>query len=320
MKISELKVGSSCDITLVVRNATPKTTKAGKPYLLLEFFDGNDTIMGNYWDWASGKVPEPNAILDVTGQVTEWQGKKQLTVKALVTNTTKVINDFIPTAGVDLAEIYKEAYVMLGDVKDDFLRSLSMAIFDELKVNWLQVPGAVSVHHAYLGGTLIHSLSVARIAKAIASCVPMANADLCIVGAMLHDLGKLYTYKLNGATIEYTDVGQLYEHSFIGAEFVGNFADNISGIESPVNEHKMHMLRHIILSHHGKLEYGAAVPPKSVEAIIVSAADGIDASTEQIRAAAVKAPEGSMWTNRIFTLNNSACLTPEYVAGVLYDN
>lgn len=316
MKISELKVGSSCEITLVVRAATPKTTKAGKPYLLLEFFDGNDTIFGNYWDWSSGKVPDVNTILDVTGQVTEWQGKKQLTVKSMVTNTTKVINDFMPTSGHDISEIYKEAYAMMCDVKDDFLRDLSVSIFEELKLSWLAVPGAVSVHHAYLGGTLIHSLSTAKIAKALARCVPEANEDLCVVGAMLHDLGKLYTYKMNGARIEFTDEGQLYEHSFMGAEFVGNFAESHCDMSNPMNELKIRLLRHIILSHHGKLEYGAVVTPKCIEAIIVNHADGVDASIEQLRAAANKTPDNAKWTERIYTLNNSVHLTPDYVSFV----
>lgn len=319
MKISELKVGSQCEITLVVRSATPKTTKAGKPYLLLEFFDGNDTILGNYWDWGSGKVPEVNSILDVKGQATEWLGKKQLTIKSMVTNTTKCLNDFIPTTEADLSEVYKEAYAMMCEVSDDFLRDLAVGIFDELKTSWLRVPGAVSVHHAYLGGTLVHSLSTAKIAKAIASQVPEANEDLCVVGAMLHDLGKLYTYRLNGVSIEMTDEGLLYEHSFMGAEFVGNFAESHCDMSNATNELKIRLLRHIILAHHGKLEYGAAITPKCLEAMIVSHADGIDASIEQLRAAASKTIDGAKWTDRIYTLNNSAHLTPRYVSFVFSD-
>jgi 3'-5' exoribonuclease len=316
MKIKDLNVGSICDITLVVKSAVARETKAKKPYLQLEFYDGTDTISGNYWDWTSGKMPEPNAILDIGAQVTEWMGKKQLNVKTMVTNTTRTLNEFAPESGHDMSAVYKEAYALLSAVRDDFLRDLSMGILDSLRQAWLQVPGAKSVHHAYIGGTLVHSLSVAKIARAIAKEIPEANIDLCVVGGLLHDLGKLYTYKLNGVSIEMTDEGLLYEHTFMGAEFVGNFAENNCDI-SEDNERKLRLLRHIILSHHGSLDYGAAITPKCIEAFIVSAADGIDASVEQVRAAASKAPDNTKWTERIYTLSNSPQLKPEYVQGVM---
>lgn len=311
MKIKDLVVGTQAEITLVVKSASPRNTKAGKPYLYMEFFDGTDTISGNYWDWASGKVPEVNSILDISCQVTEWQGRKQLTIKSMITNTTKVLSEFAPDSGHDIGETYKEAFSMMAGIKDDFLRNLAMSIMEELRLQWLTIPGAVSVHHAYIGGTLVHSLSTAKIARAIATEVPEANMDLCIVGAMLHDIGKLYTYAMHGVNIDMTDEGLLYEHIFMGAEFVGNFAESM--ISDINDERKLRLLRHIILAHHGKLEYGSPVTPKCIEALIVSAADGIDANVEQLRAAASKSPDGTKWTPRIFTLNNSQALKPEYV-------
>lgn len=316
MKIKDLTVGSNCDITLVVKSATPRTTRAGKPYLQMEFMDGTDTINANYWDWESGKVPEVNSILDVKCQVTEWQGVKQLTVKSLVTNNTRVLSEFAPSSGHDLGEAYKEAYALLSTVYDDFLRGLALGLLEELRIQWLTIPGAVSVHHNYVGGTLVHSLSVAKIAQAIAHKVPDANMDLCVVGGMLHDIGKLYTYRMNGIAIDMTDDGLLYEHLFMGAEFVGNYAEANCNLDEAHDERKLQLLRHIILSHHGKLEYGSPVTPKCIEAVIVNAADMIDASAEQIRAAAPKTPENTKWTQRIYTMNNSQCIKPEYVKRV----
>ena len=205
---------------------------------------------------------------------------------------------------------------MASLIIDDFLRDLTLGILEELRTYWITIPGAVSVHHAFIGGTLVHSVSAAKIAMAIARETPEANKDLCVAGALLHDLGKLYTYKMNGVSIEMTDEGLLYEHSFMGAEFVGNFADAHFDMDDPANERKIRLLRHIILSHHGKLEYGAAITPKCVEAIIVNAADGIDASIEQVRAAATKTPDTTKWTPRVYTMNNSQLLKPSYVADV----
>lgn len=317
MKIAELEVGKVCEITLVVKSATARETKAKKPYLALEFYDGTDTISGNYWDWLSGNIPDVNSILDVNAQVTEWQGKKQLNVKTLKTNTTRHISEFAPKSGHDLSSIYKDAYDLISDVKDDMLRGLTLAILEDLRDAWLTVPGAVGVHHAYTGGTLVHSLSVAKIAKAIASNIPEANVDLCVVGGMLHDLGKLFTYRLKGVSITMTDDGQLYEHLFMGAEFVGNYADAHVDADDYFNMKKIQLLRHIILSHHGELEYGSPVNPQCIEAFIVNHADGLDATAEQIRTAARSVPENIKWTDRIYTLNNRAQLTPAYIQYVM---
>lgn len=321
MKIKDLEVSSNlCNITLVVKSAVAKETRAKKPYLSLELYDGVDTINANYWDWSSGNIPAVNSILDVAAQVTEWQGKKQLNVKALRNNTTRHLAEFMPASGADVAQVYKDAYALMCEIKDDTLRDLAVTLMEELQHKWLTVPGAVGVHHAYTGGTLIHSYSVAKIAQAIARAVPEANEDLCVFGGMFHDIGKLFTYKMNGISIEMTDDGQLYEHIFMGAEILGNFADAHVNTDDYVIGKKIQLLRHIILSHHGSLEYGSPVVPQCIEAYIVNHADGIDASVEQIRVAARKVPDNVKWTERIYTLNNRAQLTPDYVQYVMQND
>lgn len=311
MKIRDLEVGKMCEITLVVKSATARETKAKKPYLALEFFDGTDTISGNYWDWVSGVIPDVNAVLDVKAQVTEWQGAKQLNIKTLNTCTTRHLADFAPTSDHDIAETYKKAYALMCEVQDDTLRDIAVSILEELRERWITVPGATGVHHAYMGGTLIHSYSVAVKAKALAQATDGANVDVAVVGAMLHDLGKLFTYKIEGVTIDRTSEGKLYEHIFMGAEFVGNFVESLLP-DNPVVEGKVRLLRHIILSHHGKLEYGSPVPPQCIEAWIVHLADMLDANAEQIIAASKKVGE-DIWTDKVRTLNNSSQLSVQYI-------
>ena len=315
MKIRELEVNQLVTITLVVKSASARETKAKKPYLAIEFYDGTDTINGNYWDWGGASIPPKNAVLDVKAQVTEWQGTKQLNIKGMTTNTEIPLSDFVPSSGVDIAETYKNAYAMMSDVKDEFLRDLAMSILEELQNEWLTVPGAKGVHHAYTAGTLIHSYSVACIAKAIAEHTPGANVDLCTVGGMLHDIGKLYTYKLNGVTIDMTDEGMLYDHIFMGAEFIGNFADNHYKMDE-LCALKLEMLRHIILAHHGRLEYGSVTVPLSIEAHIVYHADAVDAAAEQVRSQSAKAGNVK-WTDRIWPLENRPHLATQYVAEVM---
>ena len=311
MRINELELNKICDITLVVKSATARETRAKKPYLAVEFFDGKDIINGNYWDWTSGNIPAVNAIVDVRAQVTEWQGTKQLNIKSMVLNTSKVLADFIPSSDVDISSTYKDAFSLMTEVKDDTLREIALAVLQELQELWITVPGAKQVHHAYVGGTLVHSYSVAKIAGAIANAVG-ANWDLAVVGGMLHDIGKLFTYKVNGVSIDMTSNGMLYEHIFMGAEFIGNFAEAHVDVEDPYVYANVRLRRHIMLSHLVGLWYGSPVTPQCIEAYIVHHADNLDATVEQIRAAGEKAGE-SRWSDRIYTLNNRPHLTPLYV-------
>lgn len=313
LKIKDLAVGSSYTIPLVVQVGSARTTKAGKPYLALTLFDGTDTISGNYWDWNGVAVPPNDRVLDVTCQVTEWQSAKQLTIKGLNSNTAISISEFTPSSGVDVESVFEEALELMSTVTDDTLRCIAENCLFKLKPQWLEVPGAKAVHHAYAGGTLIHSLSVARIAKSIAEQVHGANVDLCVVGAMLHDLGKLFTYNMSVATIEMTSVGMLFDHTYIGTEFISNFAEGVVDVDDPVVESKLNLLKHVVLSHHGLPEHGAAVQPLCIEAIVVHNSDKIDASCEMIRAASLKAAEDAMWTGQVWALNNRPHLSTYYV-------
>lgn len=315
MKIKELKQGATFTIPLVVLSATARETKAKKPYLQMEFFDGIDSISGNYWDWSGKNIPEKNAILDVSAQLTEYLGNPQLSIKSLRTNSELHISAFTPSGGGDVGEIYKEAFSLVSEFTDDFLRNLTLLILEQLQGRWVTVPGANSIHHAYTAGTLIHCLSVAKIARAIAQQVEGAHVELATAGGFLHDLGKLFGYRINGIVCEMTDEGLLFEHTFMGAEFVGNFAEENNLLQDDRDEAKLELLRHIILSHHGKREYGAAVPPSSLEAHIVHQADAIDASAEQIRVESNKQGQAK-WTERIWALENRPHITTQYTAVV----
>ena len=315
LKIKDFVVNATIETTLVVISATARETKAKKPYLQLELYDGYATIQGNYWDWISGKIPDKNAILDIKAQVTEYMGVKQLNIKSMVVNTERHLSEFEPNSGADISAVYKEAYALASDIKDDFLRQLTLEVLEQLSTRWLTVPGARSIHHAFVGGTLVHSLSVAKIALAISRQIPDSNDELCLVGGLLHDVGKLFTYKMNGITIDMTSEGMLYEHTFMGAEFIGNFTADLPWYKEDVIGPKLEILRHIILSHHGCLEYGAAVPPMCIEAHVVHCADGVDAATQQIIEASRKLGE-TKWTDRIYTLANRPQLTTQYVKEV----
>lgn len=300
-RIADCNVNDHAVIPLVVLTATDRLTKGKKPYLQLELFDGVDKINGNYWDWSSGNIPEKNAILNVTCQITEWQGNKQLNISKLTSCTEYPIADFMPSSGTDIDFIFQQAECLVDTMEDMDLQRIATECLKQLARKWKEVPGAITVHHAYAAGTLIHSVETAKIARGIASALEEANMDLVTAAALLHDLGKLFSYRVTGVVIEHTTEGHLFDHTFIGGNFISNFADHVTDIEDPGVKAKIDLLIHCILSHHGKLDYGAAVPPVMLEAHIVSHADGISAAAEIIRTAKAQGP---MWTERIWALEN----------------
>lgn len=314
MKLKDFAIGDTFTISLLVVSAMARETRAKKPYLQLKLFDGITSIDGNYWDWRGVNIPSKNTILDITAKMTEYLGKPQLNVKSMSVNKTLHINEFTPSSGLDVGSIYKEAYSLMAEVKDDYLRNLSLTILDHLRPLWVTAPGAVVIHHAYAAGNLIHCLSVAKLSRLMAEEVG-ACVELATVGGFLHDIGKLFGYRINGAVCEMTDEGLLCEHTFLGARFVSNFTDELYP-EDPDNVgDKCELLTHIILSHHGIGEHGAAVPPQSLEAHIVHLADCVDAKAEQVKAESAKL-EDTKWTERIWALENRQHITTQYTTAV----
>lgn len=310
---SDLSVGDSTAISVLITSASPRKTKAMKPYLVLELFDGRDKLVGNYWDWAGKATPSVgDAVYNITGQVTEYLGKKQITVSGITSNVTTPVTDFMPSSGLDLDKVFKDTYAFITTVvNDDLLRDLCLAALDTYKEYWLTTPAATGVHHAFVGGTLIHSFSVAKIAYSIASTIDEVHTDLCVVGALLHDIGKLEAYSIDGVTMCMTDTGKLFEHAHIGANMLMTVAyENIT----PKNKNdalKLDILQHIVLSHHGTLEFGAIVEPQCIEAHIVHTADKIDATVEMIKEASNKTEE--FWTDKVWALNNRQMINYKHI-------
>jgi 3'-5' exoribonuclease len=315
LKIKDLEVGSNTVISLMVREASHRTTRPPKnsPYLDLVLFDGSQEIAGKLWDYPADKpCPRKDVVYDIPGQVTEYQGKKQLTVKGMSINHELTIADFMPDSGYDPETLYFTALDLMHAVHDTTLRELAVHCLEDYKDAWLLIPGAKTIHHAFAAGTLVHCLSVAKISKAIAEVTTGANIDLATVGGMLHDFGKLHTYAFEGISINFTDEGMLFEHPVMGAEMLQSVLTSHFGLISDISITKVNILKHIILSHHRELQYGSPVEPHCIEAMIVAAADSVDASAEAIREAAEKTPD-DMWTDKIYSMSNKPAIVPSYI-------
>lgn len=157
---------------------------------------------------------------------------------------------------------------------------------------YMRAPAAKSMHHVYLGGLLEHSLAVAALAKDISQRYPDINCDLLVVGALLHDVGKVAELSYQ-RSFEYTDAGKLLGHIMIGVELV---EEKLRSVQDFPQELAIH-LKHLLLSHHGQYEYGSPKRPKTMEAVILNFIDDLDSKINGLRTHIDREPDSaSSWT------------------------
>ena len=171
-------------------------------------------------------------------------------------------------------------------------------------------PAATVIHHAYLRGLIEHSLNMCKLGHMLAEQYSEVNRSLLIAGAIFHDIGKMYEYD-SGPTFQRTTYGELIGHIAIGDNLVVKLAHEIDGIP----KEKVWQLRHLILSHHGQMEWGAPVLPKTLEGLLLHYADNIDAKVSTFRLAADKMTDGADWTERVFSLDHRRLYIPQEVTG-----
>jgi len=253
-------------------------TKDGKPYLRAIMCDkeGNRRH-GIMFD--TDKLdfdPENGYIVEAIGVIQQYAGQDQLKI-----NHMKIIEDadpadFLPKKGLDEEALFAEmTEILLENVNDTHLVKLVEAFLDDEDTVRLfkKMPAAKSVHHAYLSGLLEHTLSIMKMAVMMADChKEVVNKEHLVLGALFHDIGK--TKELAARTgLEYTDSGKLLGHLILGVEIMNTYIATIDGFP---DEAKM-LLNHLILSHHGLLEYGSPKKPKTPEAFILHHLDDLDA-------------------------------------------
>lgn len=310
MKIKDLEVGQKASLRLVLASAAVRQTKGNPPrdYLSATFTDGNDTLEGRIWNYVSnGPIPEAEKCYDITGSISEYMGKKQITLANMTVSDDQSTVEFQPCYTTDADAHYAEAMALIETMSPGILHGITKMIYTGLKAQIIASSSAKSVHHVGYGGNLVHSMQVARLADGVATTMCnyglIINRDLLIAGALLHDIGKTAVYTADGAVIKYTRHGMEVDHIVLGIEMLDDYIKE--GCPEYYNTDCVWALRHIIASHHGQLEYGSPVTPLFAEAYIVNYADGISASLDTLQSANNKAlQEGKEYTDRLFTLNN----------------
>ncbi|MFO7674913.1 MAG: HD domain-containing protein [bacterium] len=295
--IRELKPGLPVDDVFYLTRRDIKERRDGAPFLTLHFADRTGSVAGIMWDGVEDALRclESSGFYHVQGKLGDYQGRPQLTVSAIYPAAPEEIrrDDFIAASRHDRAEMLARIRQYAATVKNPHLGKLLDAFFADAAFveQFSLAPGGAAVHHACLGGLLEHTLYMCRLAETAGAAYEEVDADVLMTGVILHDIGKVREYVYEVA-LDHTWDGRLLGHLVMGCEMV---REKIAGIRD-FPEELARMISHIILSHHGHLEFGSPKTPKFVEAFIVYMLDNLDARVAMFRDA-VNRNQGVKWTD-----------------------
>ncbi len=260
--------------------------KTGDPYLTLHLADRTGEIEAKMWDNVAEVMDtfERDDFVKVKGLVQVYQNRSQFTVHRLRRLEEHEVDlaDYFPCSERDIEEMFTELQGIIAGVQNSYLRQLLEAVFNDprLASRYKMAPAAKNIHHACRGGLLEHVLSLCSLSRVTASHYKNIDADLLVTGAILHDIGKIEELSY-ARSFGYSPEGQLLGHIVIGLRIVGNKLDGISGFPP-----KLRMLvEHMIVSHHGELEFGSPKVPVFPEAMLLHHLDNLDSKMDAMRSA-----------------------------------
>lgn len=299
IQIKEITDGQAVHDLFLVREMNRGETKAGKPYLSLVLMDASGEISGRIWENAEQLMNEcPNgAVVSVSAQAQAYKGILQLRIDSLkrVAESEVDMALFVPSVQGNVSAMAKELVKLAGSVENPFLKELLLTLFGERKLMaaMKKAPAAKAMHHAYVGGLLEHTLAVARLADSVSTLYPSLDRSLLLAGALLHDLGKLKEFNFDSFPFEYSDRGRLVGHMVLGIEMIQEKITGISGFPEELADR----LKHLILSHHGRHEFGSPSLPMMQEAFALNFLDDLDAKINYLdRLAGQVKGDGYQWT------------------------
>lgn len=312
MKISQMKKDEVFTGFYLLKSAEVRKTRAGKDYIALTLQDDSGEISGNLWDAQAHNIETFTA-----GRVVKVQGRRE------VYNGTPQVNQLVmrlPKDGepndpalfkekppVDTADVRDYLDQMLFKIENATWQRIVRALYRKYNKEFFTYPAAKTNHHAFETGLAYHTATMVRLADAIGDIYPELNKSLLYAGVMLHDLAKVI--ELTGPdNTEYTIRGNLIGHiALVNEEITKIIAElNIDDTKEDVT-----VLRHVLLSHHGQLEYGSPVRPKIMEAEILHMIDNIDAEMMMMTTALNRVQPGEM-TAKIFAMDNRSFYKPKF--------
>ena len=289
----------------LIKSLEKKTTAKGLTYLDLVLSDSSGEIVAKFWDYKENLHShfEANMLIKVRGRMNEYNGDVQFRVERIreCTDADGVrIEDFVPSASYTGEEMLKSILSVVETFEDAEIKKLVQAILSKYEDKLVYWPAAFKLHHAMRGGLLYHTLSIIRLAENACKIYPTLDRDLLLGGAILHDIAKIDEFEVSstGMATGYSVEGTLVGHLVKGAMIVRETAKEVG-----TSEDTAVLLEHMLISHHGIPEYGAAVRPLFVEAEVLSQLDTLDATIYEFNDALENVKPGDFST-RQWALDN----------------
>jgi len=286
--VEQLRDGDNLEDIYLVTDKQLRVNRNGNSYLSIELRDRTGGINSRLWNAGDQTAREFNIgdFLFATGKVQLFQGSLQVILNTIErVEAQKVeLQDFLPHTDQSIPKLLERLKAYLLRLGNPHLRALAECFLmdDDFLRGFTTCPAGVKLHHAYIGGLLEHVVSMMDAADKLIPLYPGVDRDLLLVGVFLHDAGKIRELTYNRA-FGYSDEGQLIGHLAIGAEMLDAMAAKVPDLTGePMPREVMLRLKHMILSHHGTLEWGSPKVPMTPEAMLLHAIDMMDTRMHQV--------------------------------------
>lgn len=315
--ISELQPNQAVTGAFLVHSKEVRQKRNGEPYLSLLIGDRTGEVDAKMWDNVAEVVDafDRDDCVRVKGLLNIYQNRPQLTIYKVQRIDEAEIDpsDFFPVSERDLGEMFAEVQELIAGIGNPHLKALLEAVFGDPQVARLyrRAPAAKFVHHAYLGGLIEHVLSLAKLARFTGEHYAGVDPDLLLAGVLLHDVGKIFELSYD-RSFAYTSEGQLLGHIVIGIRMIEEKLRTLPDFPPRLRA----LVEHMVLSHHGQLEFGSPKTPMFPEAMLLHYLDDMDSKMECMRSliAQDRQVEGE-WTSYSQPLERSLLKKLRYLEG-----
>ena len=303
--IADMCPGMDVEGFYILRAAALKTTNSGKPFLGGTICDRTGSVEIKVWDYSGpigARADDAGRVVKIRGSVSEYRGALQVSVHRIRMAEAADTYDkslLVPTAPIDADAALADVQRLVASIADADYRSVAETMLARHLDAFRRIPAGKTVHHSFLSGLLMHTYNMLRAADFLAGLYPeVIDRSLLLTGTLLHDFAKEreFTFSDLGIVTEYSTAGQLLGHLVMGAQEVADVARELA-----IAEEKSLLLQHLLLSHHGEPDFGAAVRPMCAEAELLSYIDLIDSRMEIYAETLPGVPAGG-FSQRIFAL------------------
>ncbi|EOS59869.1 hypothetical protein C815_01892 [Firmicutes bacterium M10-2] len=300
MKIKDIhEEGKICVKALITKCDKGRTNK-NTPYLSLILEDQTGTLDAKFWNMTEEtvKLYKVGMVVDAWGEIIFHKNAIQLRLRKMEVDEEADLLDFVREAPMGKEQMKKEIASYIGKIKDPVIKEITEEVIEMNKEDFFTYPAATRNHHNFVGGLAYHSLSMVKLGLDIVKQYEWLDQDLIIAGILLHDIGKVA--ELSSPMLpEYTSIGNLLGHISIAC----NMIDRVAIALEKENDERVILLKHMVLSHHGKMEYGSPVLPMIPEAEVVTLLDNLDSRLFMMKQSLDSTLPGSFGP-RMFALDN----------------